>query len=206
MTANPRAFAETLFTVNDIPVESEVLDVYMQSRVQKPLEQVTPEERMALTDDLTDLYVLSTGDMASTMEKDPEVSAQLTLSRLGILARAVATSMAGDIEVTEEEIQTAYEEQITMAPTVQYNARHILVESQGQAVEIIEALDDDADFVELAIERSTGPSAPNGGDLGWFTSDQMVAPFSEAVAKLKDGQYTSEPVQTQFGWHVISRC
>jgi peptidyl-prolyl cis-trans isomerase C len=79
--------------------------------------------------------------------------------------------------VTDEEIQVVYEEQITLAPGKQYKARHILVESQGAAVELIEQLIDGADFAELAMEHSTGPSGPSGGDLGWFSPDQMVAPF-----------------------------
>jgi len=88
---------------------------------------------------------------------------------------------------------------------LQFKARHILVASQGEAVDLIKELDDGADFEELAKGKSTGPSGPTGGDLGWFSPDQMVAPFSSAVAALDDGGYTSEPVQTQFGWHVILR-
>ncbi len=66
-------------------------------------------------------------------------------------------------------------------------------------------LEDGADFAELAKEKSTGPSGPNGGDLGWFAPNQMVAPFSAAVMALEDGAFSKTPVQTQFGWHVILR-
>ena len=91
------------------------------------------------------------------------------------------------------------------APAFQYKARHILLESQGAAVEVIGELDMGADFEETAKSRSTGPSGPNGGDLGWFSPNQMVASFSEAVQALEDGKYTVDPVQTEFGWHVILR-
>ena len=70
---------------------------------------------------------------------------------------------------------------------------------------MIKQLDEGADFATLAAEHSTGPTGPQGGDLGWFSPDQMVQPFSEAVAALEDGAHTAEPVQTQFGWHVILR-
>lgn len=203
--ATPPAAAETIMTINGKAMSSEVLDVYIQSRVQKPLEQVTPEERTALIDELSDLYVLSTIDLAEKIEQDPAIAAQLDLQRMGVLARGVAESLAEDIVVTEEEVQTSYEQQIKLAPTQQFKARHILVETQGEAIEIIEALLDGGDFIEMAKERSTGPSGPNGGDLGWFVPNQMVQPFSEAVAKLADGRYTTDPVQTQFGWHVILR-
>ncbi len=92
-----------------------------------------------------------------------------------------------------------------MAPPQQFKARHILVATQGEAVDLISQLDGGADFQELAKEKSTGQSGPNGGDLDWFSPDQMVAPFSAAVSTLENGTYTSAPVQTQFGWHVILR-
>jgi peptidyl-prolyl cis-trans isomerase C len=79
------------------------------------------------------------------------------------------------------------------------------VETQAAAIDLITQLNEGADFAELAKESSTGPTGPNGGDLGWFSPEQMVKPFSDAVAAMEDGAYTSEPIQTQFGWHVILR-
>ena len=98
-----------------------------------------------------------------------------------------------------------YDEQVKLAPPLDFKARHILVETQGEATDVIAQLDGGANFEELAKEKSTGPSGPNGGDLGWFSPNQMVAPFSNAVQQLEDGQYSPVPVQTQFGWHVILR-
>ena len=72
-----------------------------------------------------------------------------------------------------------------------------------ERAEIIKMLDEGGDFVELAKEKSTGPSGPQGGELGWFNVGQMVKPFSDATAKLEKGNYTRTPVKTQFGWHVI---
>jgi len=84
----------------------------------------------------------------------------------------------------------------------EYNAAHILVETQDEATALVEQLSNGADFAELAKEKSTGPSGPNGGDLGWFGTGAMVAPFEEAVVALSVGE-VSQPVETQFGWHVI---
>ncbi|NCF73996.1 MAG: hypothetical protein GWP67_10895 [Gammaproteobacteria bacterium] len=98
-----------------------------------------------------------------------------------------------------------YEEQVALAPPKEFKARHILVDTQAAATALIEELQGGADFVELAKEHSTGPSGPSGGDLGWFTVQTMVEPFSDAVAAMEDGAFTAEPVQTQFGWHVILR-
>ena len=101
--------------------------------------------------------------------------------------------------------ENLYDEQVGLTPPTEFKARHILVATQGEAAEIITQLDGGADFAELAMEKSTGPSGPSGGDLGWFPPERMVAEFSEAVQALEDGAYSKEPVQTQFGWHVILR-
>ncbi len=105
--------------------------------------------------------------------------------------------------VTDEAIRQAYEERYAKAePSKEYNASHILVETKEEAEEIIQELEKGADFAGLAREKSTGPSGPNGGQLGWFGPGMMVKPFEDAVIALEPGQI-SEPVETQFGWHVI---
>ena len=197
--------AEPVKTVNGTDIDSAVLDVYIQNRVNKPLEQVTAEEREAMIGELTDIYLLSTQDSAAGLEDDPQVAAQIELQKRGVLAQAVASQFFAENEVSEEEVMAEYSAQVKLAPPLQYKARHILVPTQGAAADVISELDGGADFQELAKEKSTGPSAPSGGDLGWFAPNQMVAEFSDSVAALKDGAYTKEPVQTEFGWHVILR-
>jgi peptidyl-prolyl cis-trans isomerase C len=119
-----------------------------------------------------------------------------------LLATEAAQAIAAE-RVTEEAIQAAYDETFGAAePETEYNASHILVETEEAAQALVEELAAGADFVELARERSTGPSGPNGGNLGWFGAGMMVAPFEEAVMALAPGEI-SQPVETQFGWHVI---
>jgi peptidyl-prolyl cis-trans isomerase C len=199
------ASAETVATYNGQSMDSSLVDAYISGRIQKPVEQATAQERSVLTNELTDVFVLSTIDLAAELEKEPAVAAQLELQRIGVIARAVVGKLAEDIVVSEEEIQAAYDEQIKMAPGQQFKARHILLQTQGEAIAVIEALIGGADFTELAKERSIDTSGPSGGDLDWFTPDQMVKQFSDAVVNLQDGRYTTDPVQTQFGWHVILR-
>jgi len=205
ITGAGAASADTIFSVNGADVDSAVVDLYFNSRLGNQGGQATPEQREILMNELRDIYILATQDNAETLAEDVRIAAQIDLQRRSILAQAVATEILDNIEVTEEEILAEYGEQIRLAPPLQFKARHILVETQGQAVEIIGQLNGGADFQELAKERSTGPSGPNGGDLGWFSPNQMVEPFSLAVQAMEDGAYTSEPVQTQFGWHVILR-
>jgi len=119
--------------------------------------------------------------------------------------RAVQTIAAlTDSVATDEAIQAAYDAQFAeFEGTDEFNASHILVESEDEAKAIKAQLDDGADFAELAKEKSTGPSGPNGGELGWFGPGQMVPAFEVAVISLDKGQ-VSEPVKTQFGWHVVT--
>jgi peptidyl-prolyl cis-trans isomerase C len=110
----------------------------------------------------------------------------------------VMMGAAGDAAV-----QAAYDEKYGDGfGEVEFNASHILVETEEEAADLIIQIDEGADFAELAKEKSTGPSGPSGGSLGWFGGGRMVAEFETAVAALDPGQ-VSPPVQTQFGWHVI---
>ena len=103
----------------------------------------------------------------------------------------------------EADVQAAYDEQFGSAePEQEFNASHILVETEEEAREIMETVKGGADFAETAKEKSTGPSGPGGGSLGWFGKGAMVPAFEAAVVELEPGE-VSEPVQTQFGWHVI---
>ena len=196
------ATAETVATVNGVGIDSSVVDLYLETRTQKSATEATPAERDTILQELTDIYLLTTQPTAKALENDPTVKAQIELQGRGVLAQAVATDFFSKNPATEDEILAEYQNQITMSPTLQYKARHILVETQGEASDLIKQLDEGADFVELAKEHSTGP---NGGDLGWFSPEHMVKPFSDAVSALENGAHTSEPVQTQFGWHIILR-
>jgi len=205
VTLTTTAFAETAFTVNEIDIDQTTFDQYLQSRIQKPAAEATEAERANVRKELTDIYLLTTMPRAEELAKDDAIRAQIELQYRAVLAQAVVSDWLESNPATEAEIQEAYNAQTLLAPDLQYKARHILVETQSTAVDLISQLDGGADFQELAKENSTGPSGPSGGDLGWFASNQMVKPFSDAVIALENGAYTESPVQTEFGWHVILR-
>lgn len=200
-----QVWAETVSTVNGVDIDSSVLDFYIQSRTQRPPSQATPDQRTSLLGELTDIYLLATQDSAAAFRDDPKIQAQIELQTRSLIAQAVATDYVSKMVISDDDILAEYESQSSLAPPMQFKARHILVASQGEATAIITELDGGADFEALAKERSTGPSGSSGGDLGWFAPNQMVKPFSDAVIALDDGQYSSAPVQTDFGWHVILR-
>lgn len=106
-------------------------------------------------------------------------------------------------DISDEAIEAAYAIAVAdLTPTPEYNGSHILVETEEEALALVAELAEGADFAELAMEKSTGPSGPNGGDLGWFGLGMMVPEFEAAVTGLEVGG-VSAPVQTQFGWHVV---
>ncbi len=184
---------------------NDVLDLLIESRNQKPASQATAEERAAAIDELTNIYLVSNLPRAVELGQSPQIKAQLDLQEKAIIFNAFATDYIAKNQATDQEVFNTYQEQIALAPPKEFKARHILVDTQAEALALIEQLQGGADFVELAKEHSTGPSASSGGDLGWFTAQAMVKPFSDAVGTMEDGAFTAAPVQTQFGWHVILR-
>lgn len=119
------------------------------------------------------------------------------------LKAGAAINQAIDERVTEEALEALYQEKYATAdPEKEFNASHILVETEETALDLIAQLEEGAEFAVLAQEHSTGPSGPNGGALGWFTTGMMVKPFEDAVVAMEP-ETISVPVQTQFGWHVI---
>jgi peptidyl-prolyl cis-trans isomerase C len=138
-----------------------------------------------------------------------EVDADSKAIRLSIenetraLLATVALGEVEDAATTDELIEKAYNDQYSDATgTQEFNAAHILVKTENEAKDLITKLESGVDFAQLARAKSTGPSGPNGGALGWFGLGQMVPQFEQAVVIMDIGAI-SPPVKTQFGWHVI---
>lgn len=143
--------------------------------------------------------------LADAAEAD-EISRQMQLGLENERRAFLAAMYVDDIamaDLSPEELQAEYDAIYGSAePVTEYNAAHILLETEEEAHDMIAQLAEGADFAELAAEHSIGPSGPNGGALGWFTAGMMVPEFEEAVFALEPGE-VSVPVQTQFGWHVV---
>lgn len=135
-------------------------------------------------------------------EPTSQIAILLNTQKRSLMAAEVIDRLTNQA-ITEEALQAAYNARFaTAAPDEEYSAAHILVETLEEAQAVVARLEAGADFAETAKEISTGPSGPNGGDLGWFGVGMMVPDFEAAVIALEVGQI-SAPVQTQFGWHVI---
>lgn len=173
--------------------------IVLKQRLPAQYQQLAPE---VLFDGILDQLVQQTllGDAIESLS----AGSQLTLdNERRALRAAEEIQRIVDTATTDEALQAAYDAAYGDAsPEVEFNASHILVETEDEAAALVTELEGGADFAELAKEKSTGPSGPRGGELGWFGLGAMVAPFEEAVATMEVGDI-SAPVQTQFGWHVI---
>ncbi len=152
---------------------------------------------------VVDTKLLAAEASRKNLQDDEEIREQLARVEEILLAQVLLSRMVEE-QITDEALDKKYQELVAeTAGNQETKARHILVKEEDEAKAIIADLDAGADFAELAKTKSTGPSAPNGGDLGYFGPGAMVPAFDEAAAALEPGTYTKEPVQTQFGWHVI---
>lgn len=191
---------EVVATVNGASITRAELEAFAASR-----KDGKPRDEKALIEELVNLELLRQAAEKQGLDKTPEMQAELRNLQRRALAGAELQRYvdAHKGELDEKALREEYQAQIARLPKTEYKARHILVDSKEEAEKIIAELDKGADFAELAKKRSKGPSGKNGGDLGWFKPQNMVKPFSEAVAGLKKGEFTKSPVKTQFGWHVI---
>ena len=169
-----------------------------------PQYQSIPDRQLydGLINQMVNQILLSQAATRAGLEDRPSVKRGLEMQRMSYLAELYARERI-DAAITGEAVETEYAQRYAQEePKLEFNASHILVPEEETAKEIAELARGDADFAELAKERSTGPSGPNGGNLGWFGDGQMVPAFEAGVKELAVGG-VSDPIQTQFGWHVI---
>src|SRR5579859_1157695 len=165
--------------------------------------QMTPEQkREYLITYLADVIVLAQAAEQQRLGDKPEVQHQVAFERNKVLMEALLRN-AGKAALSDDAMHKVYDEAVKkMTNEEEVHARHILVATEEEAKAIEAQLKGGADFATLAKEKSKDPGAANGGDLGYFTKDQMVPEFAEVAFKLEKGQI-SDPVHTQFGWHII---
>ena len=201
--ASPGAEApEVIATVNGKDISKSEFEQHVADITRQSGREVPAEDRGKLLDQFIDLQLIAEAGEKAGITKEQAVEDQIAMARLKVVADAWARKYLDGHPVTDAELRPEYDAQVAAIPR-EYHARHILVEDKATADALIENLKGGADFAALASEKSKDTSAKNGGDLGWFSLDRMVKPFSDAVAKLEPGQTTDEAVQSQFGWHVI---
>ncbi len=202
--AAPATKEKSVATVDGKSISSNTFTQYVKGAASKPPEDLTPEQRGQLLDNLVRAEVVAQeAERNGTAAKD-ETRALLDMARLQILQRASAEQYLKDRPASDQELRAEYDLRIAQLPKLRYRASHILVGTEDAAKALIAQLQKGASFEQLAKANSTDAgSKDKGGDLNWFTPDSMTPPFAEAVQKLKKGETTAAPVKTEFGWHVI---
>jgi peptidyl-prolyl cis-trans isomerase C len=193
----------TIATINEMPVSLGLFRLFYAERLRAAGAENTPAFQNQAFNEFVNTVVTAQNAEAKGIDEDPNVKDALEIQRLQLLSRLALQDTADKYVPTEDELKQAYDKRYGKAARTEYKASHILVQTEDEAKKLIAELDKGAEFAELAKANSLGPTGKNGGDLGWFDSQQMVKPFTDAVKTLEPGNYSEAPVQTQFGWHVI---
>jgi peptidyl-prolyl cis-trans isomerase C len=194
--------AERVATVNGKALPKSEFELYVANMSRQSGRDVNEEQKGQLLDQYISMQLAAEEAEKAGVDKDAKVRDQLALARLQVLVDAGLQKYLEAHPVQESELRPEYDAQVAALPR-EYHARHILVEDQAAAEAITKELKGGADFAKLAAKRSKDSSSKSGGDLGWFTLDTMVKPFADAVKTMQPGQLTEQPVQSQYGWHVI---
>lgn len=190
--------------VNGTPIHRSEIEIVQKALPpqfqQLPLEVLYP----ALLERLVDMKLIYEDGRKEKLDADEEVKRRVRQFEEKVIQEVYLNRLI-EKQVTEEALRKRYKTFVEQNPAKEeISARHILVQTETQAKEIIVELGKGADFAELARAQSMDPAGKQqGGDLGYFSREEMVPEFSEAAFKLKDGETTTAPVRTQFGWHII---
>ena len=199
--ASAKPATPSVAVVDGTPISRDAYDDYLKGLLRgKPATDVTADEKNQVLDQMINMQLIATQAEKDGLEKDPDVATRIVLLRTQIMADAAAQKYVKSNEPSDQELHAAYD---AATDKTEYHASHILVATKEKALQLIKKIKGGAKFEDVAKAESTDNSKANGGDLGWFTTARMVKPFGDAVKNLKKGEMTTEPVQTQYGWHVI---
>ena len=193
---------DAVASVNGVFISKKTFDALQKQISEHGQGQSFPKEQ--LVDELIQRELLTQEAHQKNLDKTPDFIERLAEIKNSLLSQVALQDYLKNNPVTDEEIKAEYDSKMANLGS-EYKARHILVKTEAEAQKLIAELEKGADFAALAKKHSIDPAGAEGGDLGWFTADRMVAPFSQAVIALENGKFTKQPVQTQFGWHVILR-
>ena len=190
-------------TVNGTPI-SQARFNFMLQQAQQRGQPDSPEVRKAIRENLIAEEIVAQEALKKGMDKSPEVNNQIDLARKAILGQAYLQDYIKNNPLGDDALKAEYDRvKSQMGDKKEYHARHILVEKETEAKDIIAKLKKGEKFEKLAEKSKDPGSKAKGGDLGWADPANFVPEFSAAMTKLQKGQYTTEAVKSQFGWHII---
>lgn len=189
-------------TVNGVAIPQSRMELIVKERESQG-QADSPEMRKNIREHLINREILSQEATKKGLDKSPEVAGQIEFIRQSVLVGAFLQDYLKNHPVSEDTLKKDYELLKTRLGDKEYKARHILVDKEDEAKTIIAQIKKGAKFEKLAEKSKDAGSKTNGGELDWAPAARYVPPFAEALAKLQKGQMTQEPVESQFGWHVI---
>jgi peptidyl-prolyl cis-trans isomerase C len=189
--------------VNGAAIPEYRLDAAVNSRVAQG-QKDTPDLRKGIREALINQEIVAQEAVKRGLDKQAPVAARIELDRQMALVNAYFEDYFRKNPVTDDMLRKEYERLKPQLPAKEYRVRHILVDKEDEAKNLIAQIKKGGSFEKLAAEHSNDPgSKARGGDLDWAPAERYVKPFAETVTKLKKGQMTDAPVHTDFGWHVI---
>ena len=195
--------AKVVAKVGDVSITNAQLDQALADMGQQFQNFPESERRARALDSLIDIKLLAAKAEADGMTDEAELKSRLSLLQDRVKHNYYFQKKIQPA-VTDADLKKRFDEEMKKIPRQsEVKARHILVKTEEEARAIIKELEGGADFIELAKTKSTGPSGPKGGDLGFFGKGRMVPEFEQAAFALEKGGITKEPVKTQFGYHII---
>jgi len=203
LAINP-AFAEdkSAALVNGVSIPQARIDLRVKATVAQG-QADSPELRKAIRDDMINLEVMAQEAVKTGLDKNADVVQQVELAKQSVLVGAFVQDYVKNHPISEDQLKQEYDKLKAKLGNKEYNTRHILVGTEAEAKDIIAQLGKKAKFEKLAAKSKDTGSAAQGGSLGWAVPSNFVPEFANALLNLKKGEYTKEPVQSQFGWHVI---
>lgn len=190
--------------VNGRPISRAAVDILSAELAQRRGDNGISEEK--IIDELIKRELLRQEAEAQQLTNDPKYAARVENADRMVLSQIAAEHFINSAAISDEDLKKEYDQRVGSMKLTEYKARHILVDTEQAAKDVIKRLQKGEKFADIAKKVSKDPgSKGSGGDLGWFNPQQMVPPFANAVVALKNGELTQTPVQTQFGWHVIVR-
>lgn len=194
---------ESIAKVNGVSIPKSRADAMIQQQAARGA-QDNEQTRSAVREELVNRELVSQEATRAGLAKNPEVQTQMDMVRQEILINAYIRDYLRKNPVSDEEVEKEYERAKSQTPDKEYRVRHILVETEDQAKDVIAQLKKGGKFEDLAAKNSKDPGTKDrGGDLDWTTPGNLDRGFSDAMVKLEKGKYTDTPVKTRFGYHVI---
>jgi len=203
LAAAAHAQGDPLAKVNGVTIPQSRADILLKEMAAQGRPD-TPEMRDAIKQELINREIVAQEAVKRGLHKRPEVAMQIDLQRQAVLINAYLQDYIKANPVSDDAVKKEYERVKESAGGREFKVRHILVESEDEAKQIIAQIRKGGSFDKIAAEKSKDQgSKGRGGDLDWATPARYVPAFGQAITKLKKGQMTDAPVQTQFGWHII---